>query len=614
MKLLPTFVFILVCALPVPAQSNISGSLSDNDRSEIIESVLGQKAKAQSRAAEALGTITRQNKNEEVEKGSLELLDDLLALSRSLTLPENRILIQASAAEFLWQRDEKRARSIFDEATSNLVTLINSSSNSEDQSSILTSIRSYLRGEMLRIASARDLKLALDFLRATRRTGTSADGYKSPDEDQQLELRLSAQMAGDDPKRALQIAEESLEKGISTELVNLLIQLRKKDREAADKLLKAVLTRLRTADLLTDGSSQGALNLLSTAIHQLENTTANTSSPAATPLMDKQSTRELMALVVKGALTVNPQKYSSNPSLQNNANILLWSLRAMRREVEKYAPELFPSLQVKLKEYYKSLDPENRNRAQFYDFLEEGDVEGALGVASNAPSGSQIGLFYEAAYKVMERGDFESARKIINRISEAKLRDRMFEELDRRALIRAASEGKLEQVRDMLSKGDQGERAIATIVEIAKVLAKKGDTKGALTILSEAENLVEGPARSMDQFSYRIQLAEALGSVGGSKNSKILDAVINQLNELISATLLLDPFNYQLFIRNEEFILGQRYTLLSGVFGRCLQALTTLAQKDFSRARSHADKFARPEIRALAQLAVLQGVLQSNNK
>ena len=57
----------------------------------------------------------------ELEKKTFALLDEVITGASVLKLPENRLIIQASAADLLWQRDEKRARALFKSALDNLL-------------------------------------------------------------------------------------------------------------------------------------------------------------------------------------------------------------------------------------------------------------------------------------------------------------------------------------------------------------------------------------------------------------------------------------------------------------------------------------------------------------
>jgi hypothetical protein len=61
-----------------------------------------------------------QELKKELERKTFQLLDEIIASAPTLKLPENRALVQSSAADLIWRRDEKRARALFREAFNNL--------------------------------------------------------------------------------------------------------------------------------------------------------------------------------------------------------------------------------------------------------------------------------------------------------------------------------------------------------------------------------------------------------------------------------------------------------------------------------------------------------------
>src|SRR5918999_926279 len=168
----------------------------------------------------------------ELERKTFALLDEVIGSAATLRIPENRALVQSSAADLIWKRDEKRARALFREALDNLREAMPKSSApmSRDQTRAHQIILQQ-RKEVLQIVARRDPDYALELMRATRSmvpsilTPTSAQ----LNEETRLEHALAIQVAANDPKRALQMAEESLSKGLSFEVLNLLGHLNEKD-------------------------------------------------------------------------------------------------------------------------------------------------------------------------------------------------------------------------------------------------------------------------------------------------------------------------------------------------------------------------------------------------
>ena len=191
------------------------------------------------------------------EKKAFTLLDQVVSEASSLKLPENRIRIQISAADLLWDRQEARARTLYSQAADGVAELIRTA-DTRDQNQRLrpdqTRNPSQLRQELVLSVARHDAPLAYQVLAATRSmapppTDTGMGPQMNPEEN--LEQLLLARIAAIDPKLALQNAEQFLEKGqYPRTLANVLSQLQRKDKEAAAKLESKLVQRLQSENLL----------------------------------------------------------------------------------------------------------------------------------------------------------------------------------------------------------------------------------------------------------------------------------------------------------------------------------------------------------------------------
>jgi len=164
------------------------------------------------------------------------MLDQVVAEVRALKLPENRLRVQWQAGDLLWPRDEARARALFSQAAAGLGELIQSLDVNDRRFMELLQTPQQLRQEFLNTVARRDPKLAYNFLLTTRLPAppntTNNTGQQNAETN--LEMNLLAQVAGSDPRLALQNAEAALDKGqFPNSLGRLLAQLQEKDKEAA---------------------------------------------------------------------------------------------------------------------------------------------------------------------------------------------------------------------------------------------------------------------------------------------------------------------------------------------------------------------------------------------
>jgi len=204
----------------------------------------------------AAGQPQKTSEQQALERKALALLDELAGGADALRLPENRALVRASVADILWTHDEKRARALFKDAIFGLVETTPADADDSDESfemgfgMMAKQMTMQLRSEVLQMIAAHDARLALEYLRATRPPASPAatlasKRYGLPDTESQTELALAAQMATSEPKQALEVAEESLSHGISSQLPDIVFKLEKKDRAAATKLATDIVKKLR---------------------------------------------------------------------------------------------------------------------------------------------------------------------------------------------------------------------------------------------------------------------------------------------------------------------------------------------------------------------------------
>src|SRR5947209_13208238 len=162
----------------------------------------------------------KEKARKELEKKALQLLDDTLQSAQVLKLAENRAVIRAQAADLLWKRDEKRARSLFRDAVLDLAAAAGADAAKDERASWrLTE----LRPQLIYMIAARDPQLALDLMRETRPASADDSGKASMfgDQESNMEQTIAARAAENDPKLALKMAEESLDKGVNFNVLNV---------------------------------------------------------------------------------------------------------------------------------------------------------------------------------------------------------------------------------------------------------------------------------------------------------------------------------------------------------------------------------------------------------
>ncbi len=187
----------------------------------------------------------------EIQEKALALLNGLAREAEQFSLPLNRVDARIGIANLLWEKDEKAARIIFQNAISDLnamlVRIPPENAESDEEYNTERYVMLYevgnLRKELLIALAARDAKFALDALQSL--SVKNAEGRNIFEDDNALELELAAKIAANDPKQAYEIAKKNLENGLGRNIFTTLENLYKKDTELGTKFAQDILSKIK---------------------------------------------------------------------------------------------------------------------------------------------------------------------------------------------------------------------------------------------------------------------------------------------------------------------------------------------------------------------------------
>ena len=552
----------------------------------------------------------------ELERRALSLLDEALEESRALKLIENRVRLRAAAAELLWARAPERARAAFREAMNDLAPATRGFDADSPQDQNLTYAVAQLRQQMLQQVASRDPKLALEFIRATRQPPPfehPGNDYKQPDPELALELSLAQQLAASDPQQALRLAEETLQKGISSQLVQLLTQIQATDAEAANKFAVSVFKKLRTADFLRDHEATGVAGFLLNASRAAAPQGTNVEvingisrhGYGGTLKVDGQVRRDLLNTLIKTAISIPDSKIFSGASYN-----LFSTLQQMMPELSQpqVTPAQLAALQRRINDFEQRQNPHAKVYREFEKLNQSGTVESMLEAAKQAPPEVRPALYQNVARRAFQEGGIERAREIIEAHIENKpQREQMLKELEQQHLWHAIGQSDVEAARQLIARVKSPEERASLLLNLANNVANAGKRPLARQLLDEAWQTLGARARNNAQFSAQLQIAQAYAGHDPARAFEIVEALIEQLNELLSAAVTLNGFGHEAF-QDDELKLQNGYPW-SQLVEQCAQELSKLSRTDYERARAAADKFQRPDARLLARLGVARGIL-----
>ena len=478
------------------------------------------------------------------------VLEDVVAATPALKLPQNRSRLQIIAADLLWKRDQSRARSLFSNAAANILELEKLNRRSVDHELDQTQSPAQLRQELVLTAARLDPALGYELFQKTRRQ--KAGTPNGPD-DTYLEQLLLTQSMATDPDFALRKVEAMLDRGeYSVAIVSVLENFQEETKPGVARLSEESLGRYR----------------------------------------------QLLENVVVAALKPAPKQQDNTPDL-------MLYLRPLLPQIEQHLPARAQAVRQKITER-----SENKKTRQGMDQLtyltQQGTSNNLLNAAASAPSEMRDRLYQQAAFKAMDEGSVDRARQIANDHLDTNTRNVVLERIAAEQKLRNGKAMQLEELRQALAVIPDRDR-VGLLLQLAE---ETDDPKHSRQFLDEAFGLVTRPATSYKQIEDQLQVAHVLGATEPQRSLDLLESGINKLNELLSAAASLSGFEFQIFKTSEMPLPGD--SKLGAVVIRYGQELAILAKSDFGRAVAAADQFQYPESRLFVRLSIVQAVLAEN--
>lgn len=550
----------------------------------------------------------------ELEKKTLALLNDVASSAYSLKLPENRIFVLTSAADLLWSFDEKRARNLYLEAINSLNLIATPARRAGETLSKEDRIKAQqaflsvfgLRRALLRQVARRDPQLALEMLRATRQVQPkdSKLEYFSAD-DRRLEQDIATEVAARDPAQALQLARESLGKGLSFELLRLIQQLNAKDSDKATQFAGEVITKLRMTNVAADfRASTIAIQLLQNS--RMPDPTgpfANLGENAKVLRLSDEQKRELVDLVTNAALSGSA-----------NSN-LIFDIPRVMEEIQQFFPERRVALEQKLLAFNETLPKRMRDQNKFNELIRRGNPEEIVRRAVGESELDRLSLYRQAAIIAAARGTADSFRELVSKeIKDDDERGKVLDRLDAEQISLAAHRKNIDELKELLPKIRRKEERARAMVETALILKEQGEDAEAVALLDEAAAMIKADWKSETQTNALLTLLSAYAIIDPPKAFALAERTIDQANSQISMLLLLDRVVKTGAVKKGEITLEQAGVMpLDLLLFKYGKGVAALAKTDFIRTRALADRFERPELRVMARLLIAKGLLSPDS-
>jgi len=559
-------------------------------------------------APNAKSDENKEQKKKDVQKQAAALLEQVVTESKSLSLPQNQILAEQTAFEMLWKRDRNRAKTLVADITARVIEMQNRAE--ADADSTRSSTVYQLRMQMIQLLGGLDARMALSFLQATRPSGGSHDSAE-----RQLEYTLTNQVAANDSGMALELARKSLKEGLSFQLTSVYNALSQNNPDAADQLAEDIVSKLKSEDLTANRQAwYFAMNFLGQVAPQ---GSGGGGSGHARVAPGNNVTSAVGGGAGGGGGQSNPQVAKQLSDILVGAalspNMSQDQLRGLAQYsdvLEEYAPNKAAQLQSQFAKVQQTSDPQVRSWEEFNKANSHGSVDESLAVASQASPDMRSGMYQQVAWKAASLGDFLRARQIVmDDIADPLQRTQMLREITKQAAFQAAGHGSFDLARELMQGYTPGEEHATVLAQLAHSAASRGQVKIARSMLEEARGLLDSRPENATQLNALLQVAQAYADVTPASGFQIVEGLIPQLNELISASAMLDGFTpYARSFESGEMLLKNGY-VADSLVRPFTDTLATLAQADFGRAKALADSMQPPEARVLAHIALVKKML-----
>lgn len=525
----------------------------------------------------------KKEKEEKLKEDTVAFLRETSSEISNLRTPENRIGFSSELAGLMWFHDEKEARVMFNAVTNDfrqMLQQLDAQLNAvkfDEENSGMYSIpfargvsreaqmyRKFakamsVRQQIANALSEHDAILAYSFYNDTASVITNPKFKQQNDEmSSYFELQILQKIAEQNADKGLEFGRKSLAKGVKMNHIDLLKKIYEKDAEAGATFGEEIIGKLKTQDTETWEKNYLYKKILALGV---ENRKVIKNKPTQKPIFSEQSLRDISDLVAQDFMTMD----GSNSGIDV--------------ETLNYIEQVSPSRAAQIRQKTRT-SPEIAN------------------VASNK---SAVEVTVEAPKKKSspEKETFETL---------AKLETKKLSDEERSKAI--AEAGKMiENIEDPNAK-------MTALSGLAVQVSKAGDKELALQFMKQAESFVNQTPKSYLDYMQMWILASSYSQIETERSFPILESVIPNLNDTISA-----------FIKVAEFIdvggeiIEDGEVQVSGFGGGGLPreltgammmsgpTLKSLAESDFNRTRSLTNKFDRTEVRILAKMMVIRSVM-----
>ena len=545
-----------------------------------------------------------------IKARGIALLKDVEEIVPQIKSPYTRIKTQLSVGNILWEIDEKLAAKFFSDAMTGFKEFL-ASLDPDDNYFQSYSTMSQLRYELIQSMATKDPESALNFLHATQTSDRAVDPRERAMQETSVELAIAEQMARKDPVRAIKLARQNLKKGLSPNLINTIRQLRQQNPEMAVEFANEIAGKLCNEKLLksTEAATLAA-GLLQVSRRWTMKFEGSENATPRTPLLTDDQFKELVQKMLTEALSYSPPERVSHTPERDSAFNLLSGLRTLGPTIETFMPGGEAAVLKKLADMNNYTLQGVEFHHQLQTAIASGSTEASLATIAKAPTELREQYYMQLAQQLVNTGDIERAKQIVNdHISTPYQRRQFLNGLEQQKISQAMNKGKVEEaLRTLQGFRNTRERA-QQLTNIVHQIGPGQKRASALNLLEQARGMLNPSVQALDQdqMNALLEIARAFSRYDSKRAFEILDPLIDQFNELSEAARTLDGFGLENFEEGElNFHNGGSVSMVAYNLSRVLAAL---ALTNFDQAKAAADRIRLTEVRLKVYVDIAEQAL-----
>jgi len=526
-------------------------------------------------AAEAEGKDKDEGKEKKEAEAEMTVLQqrglDLLrqAAEDAIGIEDRRssAKILAAAADALWERDQERARKLFQHA---FETAVNYYRDTKDDNLVRVTQggsigRQDLRLEVIKLASGRDAALGRKFSDQyieekkrelqENRTQNKLDGggdsrlFGKTDPASGDLLRTAQTLLAVDLKLAVSLAQRAFSTGIPQSAPSFFIQLANRDRTSADQVYLTALERLRNDGAATPGQ----LLLLSAYpfgenrvwVTDGENTNSYGFQPPKDFTLDEQLIRRFIATAFTVLARTTELDPSQSPDVASWFGGALFAARLLEPKVAQYQPALLGdwrglgarlagltavkagdgvehTLQDVARETRQATNPDNTDRIK--ELLDRAQ--------QTADFARRDDLYQQAAFETNRGGDLSRALNIADKISDSDFRSKVRSWLNFDAATRATNERRFDDARRLALEVEATDERAYLFFQIASAALKEKDRARAIELLNEAAQRATAADNSPEKIRAQLGIANIYAGIDPLRGFEIIGEAVKAANRI----------------------------------------------------------------------------------